>query len=222
MTKLRGEWWIEDSSVMWADRDVGDSGHMEHVLDHVSGEFLDALREHPVFYNLWPDLQFLEQAYDLGMLCETINNWADREHGDGRLPEEVTENTYSWLAEQISWSEEKLAILIGHDIDGDRDPRNYAIKHLGWVKVAQNTLACWTLDHTTLRRITRGLDEILQDFDGNTDELLFDITTHCDDVAYYDVPLALIDGAEAETIIRRHRRGVSNNLTVQPGPEPIA
>jgi hypothetical protein len=220
--KLRGEWWIMDGQVEFADGDVSDADHMTHVLDHVSGQFLDALREHVEFRQLVWELRWLEDSYDLPQLCETINNWADAEMTAGRLTEEQVENIYTVVCEKIGWDEEKFELLIGHSVEGEKDPRNYAIKHLGWIKVAKNTVACWVLDFSTLKRISNGFDSILEEETLNSADVLLDITTHSDGRLFDDVPLPLIDGAELETILRRHRRGASTDTTIQPGPESIA
>jgi hypothetical protein len=220
--KLRGEWWIEDHSVMFADGDVGDKNHMAHVLEHVGHEFLEALRELPKLRGLAQELKFLEDSYDYAVLSETIFNWFSAECDEGHFPEEIREDPYTYLRDQVNWDTEKIAILLSSEVDGDRDPRNYAIKHLGWIKVKGNTAACRTLDHTTLRRISRGFDEILEQETVSSADVLLDITTHSDGVLYEDVPLPLIDGGELETIIRYHRRGASTDTTIQPGPEPIA
>lgn len=223
--KLRSEYWLTgEAHADNADGDIGDKNHMAHVCDYVGHLFLDALREHKYLRSLIPDLDWLEDAYDRPQLCEAINNWADGEHSAGRLTEEALENIYTWICEQIGWDEEKFRILIGTETEGDDDPRNYAIKHLGWIKVTKNTLACWVIDHSTCRKIEIGMDDVLasEGIDEPSEEILFDITTHSDGNLYEDVPLSLIEAADTATIIRRHRRGGSMNLTIQPGPEPIA
>lgn len=83
------------------------------------------------------------------------------------------------------------------------DPRDYAIIHMGWIRVMDNNFQVWTFDNGALVRIGDFLSEMTEDDSGNVN--IEEHSTH--DVYSVPAKMVLRQGSTVEAI-KHYVRGV--------------
>jgi hypothetical protein len=160
---LHGEFWIIDSQAVFADGDIDDMNHETVVLDHVRRQYAD-----PRFdYGDWVDWEGFECS--LG---------TPKPHGGGHNTQELR---------ALGMSLDEILIARG-DIKGD--PREWAVRHLGWKRVRHTSIDTWALLFADMDDISRGLDDAYAEL--VTEETGFNLNVISVRAIYEDVPYAMI------------------------------
>lgn len=118
-------------------------------------------------------------------------------------PEQLEETIEDWFfslsTEQISElgiTPEEAQVLAGGDA------REYAMKHLGWKRMAGNSVETWTLTSNDLRSIADGIwDAYGEQAEGEE----FTIYVYSNQKTYWDVPLEVIESGNPVKLV--HYRG---------------
>ncbi len=155
-----GEWWIANGKVIPAARntDLGLPGHTEAVLKYVGGLLLADVKRCPRLNTLVPLLETVLVQPNPTELRTAVIDWSDFAQRNKILTDEEADDVYTFLEEQLSWSEEQLGILTDNwDSGGDRekDPRFYAVKHFNWIRIEGSTIEMWELTDANLRELRR-------------------------------------------------------------------
>lgn len=155
-TEIRGEYWIIDGFVDFADGDVGDRTHEGIAIDHVVGSYADAVQS---------------VAEELGLEVEVERyGEIDSEAVQQALQqiEEILEergesSTDNFLMQQLQCDIDALSIL-----RGGGDARQYAIDKSGWIAIRANNVELSGYDANRQREIANAVSEILdQEYGGN-------------------------------------------------------
>ena len=208
----KGEWWItEDGSTIFADIDIGDSGHEGVVINHLVHEILG-------HFNIHEDEPQELQAYE-----ETIRE--QLEH-DGRFTEEdaaewdsagPSEVILKKLIEDKAYptpEQTEDALYIAYN-STSRDARNYGMKYLNW-KIMKTfgkdiEIQTWHLKPDDLTAIVRGLWDIVEDTDDDTDPdntvgddgfkgPRINLTVAASQKRFHDIPLAVLEKKMAQKL----------------------
>lgn len=200
--QMRGEWWIDDSgSAMFVDGDIGDMNHSAYVVDMVSRELLDMLgidsNDEYVSLEEW-----FENIYEI-----ISDDWSEKD-------QRAWDEGYQYALIQI-YLENKFGVEyngvpiskmleVSQDtimMEGDIDPRDYAMQYLHWIRVINNIAQVWELNRTILKNMSNGLwDAYSDELDGydeqiEEDQPTFDIESLKTGTLYEDVPFGIIDSA---------------------------
>lgn len=176
---LRGEWWLIDSSLTFADGDIGDQNHEGVVFDYLYDEFRELL----IAAGLMDLAQQLTRESEPTRLRTEICDWADSDQRRKLLTNEETDDVYAYICSKLQWPRERMTLLTSNDAD----LRHYGICTLGWTRIAANRVQTWRLDEQKLRTIVQALEEIA-DEEAILDDATFDLEDQSAGQLYSGVP----------------------------------
>lgn len=142
---IRGEYWIVDGSVMFADGDVGDMNHEGYAIDHARRRIIEE-------FGGDSDDEFID---DSDIQTAVVNFFA--EEGTPIDPADWTgaaEQHLKTLPDAVK------EVAVFHCALGMGDAREVAKRYWGWKWVRHNNVATWTFDNNDRRSIISGLEEI--------------------------------------------------------------
>jgi hypothetical protein len=205
----RGEYWIESGgSAQFADGDIGDINHAAMVISYLCSEFLG-------YFNVEPDHhgehcgtlnQYEDQIKTEIMDSTTFASDEDQEKFEETFDSDPAETMLAWLESQgiqKKYQESKDqwhdAFFMAYGSSTRSDPRDYALKHWGWVRVQGHNVQVQTLTTDSLKTIASGLGDILDqegEYEDEGEEQLFNIEVMSTKKYYTDVPLSVIEGKD--------------------------
>lgn len=154
MSKIRGEYWIQDGRVDFADGDLGDQNHEMVALNHVASEHIDNL---------------LDYAEELGVGTEEFDRYGESPWGTAS---EILNAIFQALLERgvasVKISESIIKRLgikmeVYKMLGGSGDPRLYVMKNEGWIAVRSNNIELFGYDANKKRQLVQGLEDILDE-----------------------------------------------------------
>lgn len=162
MSQIRGEYWIQDGYVQFADGDIGDFNHELIAIHHFASKYID---------------QLIDLAYELGVDLEEFRR--DEEHPAGDA-ETIRNNIVSAVEnKEIEWVlpdgadagdsvDEYIKNTINIDDDeydcifGGCDARLMVMEKEGWIAVRSNNVEFWGYDEQKRKEIVDGVEQILE------------------------------------------------------------
>jgi hypothetical protein len=212
-----GEWWItEDGSTIYADIDVGDSGHEGVIIQHLVHEILGHFNIHedePQELSAYEDtikeiLQSRNQFTD-----EDEEVWNTKGASEVILKKLVEDKAYPTYEQ----TEDALYIAYNSTM---RDARNYGMKYLKWKIMKTHgkyiEIQSWHLLPEDLTAIVRGLWDVVDDTpDDETDEdsgTLINLTVAATQKRYHGIPLEVLEKKMAAKL-QQYQSGVHVGYT---------
>ena len=203
--KIRGEYWIQNGQVDFADGDIGDQNHEMIATNQVAYEFKDEIINIAETMNL--DVSKVERYGDLDieelgrLLWEIIEKLQEERH----MTEKQAD---AYLMHALSCNAEALQVLVGHG-----DSRLYAMKYLGWIAVRSNNAELYGYDNTKKRYLHNGLEEILynEGIDAPEEEVEIALYDHKTNRSNY---VTLADLGNSETVVKTNQ----NLMTIYNKP----
>ena len=122
--------------------------------------------------------------------------------------------------DDFSPQELKEAGFSDEEIKALPDPREYAMKYMGWIRVQGRNVQIWTLSSKGLKIIANGLWDAVGGDEVELEE--FNIETFQPSAAYRDIPFKIIEQGDPSALYEYGRRtnvifaSKTNNLTRQP------
>lgn len=145
--EIRGEYWIINGDVAFADGDVGDMNHEGYAIDHARREILN-------HFNMDSDDEFIddqtlservvEALQEQGVPCDTVNWFAA---------------AYTFLKQ--SGADERLLETLKCAAERGVDARDIAMKYWGWKWCRRSNIGTWTFTASDRKQIVDGLNEII-------------------------------------------------------------
>lgn len=151
--EIRGEYWIQDGYVDFADGDVGDQNHEGIAISAVCHQYSDEivsmaedLEIEDVNINRYGEVDLEAVARILGKIVEKL---------------EETENMTSQQADShimthLGCNKEAYQIL-----HGGGDGRLYAMKYLNWIAIRSDNIELYGYDENKRKYLQTGLGDIL-------------------------------------------------------------
>lgn len=161
--KIRGEYWVVDGRMDFADGDVGDQNHEMIALNAIASDHLDSIVDYAEELDI--DVRKLgrmdddpsQEAYHLiKSIWYTLNE-------RGESPLKITE----LILKKIGIDMEVYKMLAsGGDSRLNRiaevsDPRLYVMKNYGWIAVRSNNIELFGYDQNKRQELVSGIEEIL-------------------------------------------------------------
>lgn len=145
--RIRGEYWIVDGDVMFADGDVGDMNHEAYAIDHARRQIID-------HFGGDSDSEFiddddLKNAVIEGLAADGIQADPDDWYG-------AAVQSFSDDPQTAQVMKETLAVAIGQG-----DAREHAMRYWGWKWCRGNNISTWTFTSSDRQQIVRGLNDIV-------------------------------------------------------------
>jgi len=150
--KIRGEYWIQNGQVDFADGDVGDQNHEMVALNHVASEHLDSL---------------FDYAEELGMETEEFDRYSEN---PSSTASELLSSIHHELVEKGVSSVQVAPEVIGKlginaetykMLGGGGDARLYVMKNEGWIAIRSNNIELFGYDANKKKQLASGLEDIL-------------------------------------------------------------
>ena len=187
LAQLRGEWWIIDGNVVFADNDIGDIGHEGYVIDHIKRKYAYDEFDRGEWVD-WDEFkkQLSKEAY---------------EEQNGDIDDAMWDKLYKSSSEYTNLCIAKLKEMGATDIelaiaDGYGDAREYGLQELGWKRVKADNIQTQTLTHDDLKDIANGLWDAYQE---ECETETFNIEVSSTKTIYRDIPYRLIsDGSPSQ------------------------
>lgn len=188
--ELSGEYWIDDSgSAFYADGDIGDYNHEMIVMERLISEILNC-------FNLdMEDQPSLDISKHFFRIKETLKN-----------PEDIIafeDDPYDFIERYIKEkglepADEIMDVFTNYNTD----PREFALKNWGWIRIQGNNIQTMYLTSQQLQNISRGLEDIVFDFDDEESEKeTFNIEVYSTHSMYEDVPISIIDSGDPSKLM---------------------
>ena len=199
--QLRGEWWFEDGSAVFADGDVGDMNHEAHVIDLLRRGILDALGVDAGSYDYAPDFNDIKDE-----IIQSIGNDLNAEELEAWKNDEFAEVIVSYLKRNGDDKiDDKIYYIRGHDSKGKTlDVRDYALINWGWQRVKGNVIQTQTLTSKDLSNIVSGiLDAYHEELEDKDEERISDTNPYGEHTFnievistrswYGDIPMSVLE-----------------------------
>jgi len=143
--EIRGEFWINNGSIDFADGDVGDYNHEGLAIQHVFHTHSDNV---------------VDLAEELGIEVTSPDKWGEV---DTEAVAEILNQIYEKqpneqsLMQRLQINRECLQILMGGG-----DASSYVMKYEGWIAVRNNNIELYGYDEKKRKSLASGLGEILE------------------------------------------------------------
>jgi hypothetical protein len=160
MNKIRGEYWIENGNVNFADGDVGDYNHEALAWQSVAGSYLDEIT------TLADELKDIGSEFGYQLSYEN--------HYDEINPEKIAElvRDLVWTLEEhkelssgeaieLFCQKTKIPYMAYKVIVGSGDSRNYVMQVNGWIAVRGMNIELFGYNEQKRKSLLSGLNEIL-------------------------------------------------------------
>lgn len=149
--RIRGEYWIQDGRVDFADGDIGDKNHEMVALDAIASDHVDELHEY---------------ARELGVDAEDLGI---HEEPFTTASELISAISHALIERGVASVQVAAEIIkrLGVDAEvykllgGGGDSRLYAMKKYGWIAVRDNNAELFGYDGKKRKELADGMDEIL-------------------------------------------------------------
>jgi hypothetical protein len=201
---MRGEYWIDNSgSAQFADGDIGDANHAVIVIAALAGEMLGHIGlnidDHGTLDQHIDDIR--REIHDITTFASDKDEAAFAEAWD----DDPANALYNWM--KAAGIDKKYpdkdqfdaAFFLAYGSGTRMDPRDYALKYWGWVRVQGMHVQVAVLNQDSMRTIARGLGDIMdqegirEDKEEEEDEPTFNIEVMNTREYYTDVPLSVIE-----------------------------
>ncbi len=220
-THERGEWWIDDTGgTIFADIDIGDSGHEGVVISNVAHEILSHFgidTDDAGYLSEYEDRIKEELIADGKMSEQDLKDW-EASSGSrspyGVILRKLIEDKAYPTPEQAG---EALSIAYGNG----KDARDYALKYWRW-KIMKTSgsdieIQTWHLKPEDLNIIVRGIWEIMEDNPEDTEDPdnevgednypgpRVNVTVQASGKTFHDIPLAVLEKKVPSSLINYRR-----------------
>lgn len=171
MGKIRGEYWIQDGQVDFADGDVGDQNHEMIALNSIAADHLDSLMDYAEELNI--DKEELggmdddpsQKAYHL---IKSIHYTLLEKGVDAVKTSEL-------MIKRLGINMEVYKLL-----GGGGDSRLYVMKNKGWIAVRSNNIEMFGYDSNKKKQLSSGIEDILdqEGVEEPDDQIEFSVYDH--------------------------------------------
>lgn len=149
---LRGEYWIENGHVEFADGNVSDRNHDGIAIDSIFRSYENDIVSLAKEYDINIDHKYGD--YEQEGLMNAISEIEEHLQSQGMSEQQIREH----IIKQLGCNNEAFEILCGGG-----DARLYAMKYENWIAVRGNDIELYGYDETKRRYLESGLHEILFD-----------------------------------------------------------
>lgn len=166
MSKIRGEYWIQDGWVDFADGDVGDMGHQAIAANYFANKHIDDLIN--LADNLGVDISNRDGRFvrneehpvedAIGIRRAILLSVKNREI-EWELPAGVNpaDSVDEYLQRSLNINDDEYACIFGHG-----DARALVMQQEGWITVRSNNVEVYGFDNQKREYLLRGIDQILE------------------------------------------------------------
>lgn len=172
---FQGEWWIQNGQAIFAD-DM--TNHELLVIDDISRALLDSI-----------GVEIDSEYTSIAEYGDDITKTVKEEEGIELENQEDIENyllaNSCYLFDDEQQCKDAIAAAYGHI-----DPRDYAMKYLGWIRVAGKNVQMWHLTRENLKTLCNGLYDAKGDEPDDDD--LFHVEVMATHKIFYDIPYEIL------------------------------
>lgn len=142
---ITGEYWYADGRLIYCDGDICDTNHERVVIEHILSvhDLIDYVESYGIneitgiLYereHLQTDEEIQEYSHDYNMDIEVIKDILEKSSN-------ITKDELSYLG-------------------GNKDPREYGLKYLGWIRIKKNDFETYAMNNEQLDNILDAINEI--------------------------------------------------------------
>ena len=146
--EIKGEYWIIDGSVEFADGDIGDFNHEAIAYQHIEYQFKDKIRK------LAEELGIEEEKTHYGTSIHDNDEFPQMAKLLERIREHLNNDTY--IQRKIGANNDVFSILLGSG-----QAKEYVVLHEGWIEVRGNNIALYNYAKQR-KSLASGLGEIIE------------------------------------------------------------
>ena len=163
--EIRGEYWIQDGYVDFADGDIGDRNHEGIAIGAVVSQYADAVGnfaeqlgiEHECTRYGEPDTEAVSET-----LTQIYEKLTERKKRPMNGPQ-----ADAYIMRSVGCNEDAYAILCGHG-----DGREYAMEYFGWIAVRSHNVEFYGYSQEKRDIIANGIRDIIDQEDYSAAEEL--------------------------------------------------
>lgn len=160
MSEIRGEYWIQDGWVQFADGDIGDFNHEMVAIQHFASKHIDGIID--IAYDLIDLDDFRRnEEYPAGD-AETIRNEiisaVENKEIEWTLPDgvEASDSVDEYIKNTLKIDDDEYDCIFG-----GCDARLTVMEKEGWIAVRSNNVEFWGYDEKKRKQIVHGMEQIL-------------------------------------------------------------
>lgn len=166
--KIRGEYWIEDGHVQFADGDIGDYNHEGYAIMSVVGQYQDEIIDFAEKLRIENDKTRDGRIYepDSELTQELMTQIYEKLTERTKRPMDSSQ-AISYIMRTIGCNKDAYDILCGGG-----DGRMYAMEYYGWIAVRSNNVEFYGWDQQKKNQIANGIRDIINEEDYSASENL--------------------------------------------------
>lgn len=160
MGNIRGEYWINDGYVEFADGDVGEWNHEAKAIQYLANKHVDNV------INIVSDLgveldDYRNEEYpagDIEKIREKLIDAIENKMIEWDLPDGVdaSDSVDHYLQQQLGINDEEYSTMLGYGAAS-----LYCMEHEGWIAVRSNNVEFYGYDENKRKEIVDGIEDIL-------------------------------------------------------------
>ena len=157
--EIRGEYWVQDGYVQFADGDIGDYNHERYAIESIFGEFREKIAEFAekldieTEFSKWgdePDTEAISDA--LTLIYEKLTERKKRPMSG--------EQASAYIMRSIGCNDDAYRILCGGS-----GGREYAMEHYGWMAIRGHNVEFYGWSRQRQKEVADAIREILDQED---------------------------------------------------------
>lgn len=166
---LRGEYWIQDGHVEFADGNVSDNNHESIAIDSVFRSYENNVVSLAEEYGIEIDRNYGD--YHSEDMTNAIYEIEEHLQSQGMSEQQIRQH----IIKELGCNNEAFEILCGGG-----NARLYAMKYENWIAIRQDNIELYGYDETKRRYLADGIPEILHDegIDDDVDAKDIEFTMH--------------------------------------------
>ncbi len=171
--EIRGEYWVIDGELDFADGDVGDRNHEMIAIDHVFSNYSDAVEniadhygiEHKDFENDGVDVEAISDAISEIEEYLTTGHKEDSEDEQPQIQPISEQEADALLMREIGCNRDAYLIL-----RGGGDGRLYCMVYEGWIAIRGHNVELYGYDNSRRQEIGEAVATIIYEENNLTDD----------------------------------------------------
>jgi hypothetical protein len=199
--EIRGEYWVQNGQVDFADGDIGDQNHEGIAIDHVVSKYADEVSSLADELNLGHEaLDSGYNGYDSEAVSKllwrvyetlTVGRDPDDEDEQGEERDPISdEEADSYIMKELRCNADAYQILLGRG-----DARLYVMKYEGWMAIRSHSIEVYGYSDAMRPQVASAIQDVIYEEHNLTDDEYDPETVEIDlhdlkNNKYYSVTLA--------------------------------
>ena len=174
--EIRGEYWVQNGQVDFADGDVGDQNHEGIAIEHVVGKYADDVSSladdldlsHGSISSDYGGVDSEAVSKVLWRVYETLTTGRDPDDEDEQKPEREPmsgDDADAYIVKELGCNADAYRILLGQG-----DARLYVMKYENWIAIRSHSVDVYGYTDQKRQEIASAVQDVIYEESNMTDD----------------------------------------------------